>query len=297
MAASSACVAVASALRSQPRPMRSSALTCPNGASSTTVFGSRHRKDRARSPDRKKAGPANRYALSGIARCAKCTGSIGAKTSRLSDGSHGHVYACNWHHERGAVVCPVKVRQPIEEVEESLADYLAEDVLTEASVEQIMSDARGELERQLRTTGKDSSALEAELSQLRGEQRNLATAVAVGGDMSIPELVAELQRRNGKIRMLEADVAASKRSPQVAAELLASTEASVRRKVFGLRETLMASPGDAREVFQAVFPDGLGFYEAEIEAENGTRRVWEVRGASQLGAFSFDCDPTGAFRK
>jgi DNA invertase Pin-like site-specific DNA recombinase len=172
----------------------------------------------------KKPGPATRYPLSGIARCANCKGSIGAKNSRVSNGTHEKVYACNWHHERGSSVCTVTMRQAIGDVEWSLADYLVSTLLTEQVIEEIMADARGALEHQFKATAKDTSVLESELTRLRSEQRNLATAVATGGD-AIPELVTELKRRNERIRLLEADVAAAKRSPQMAAEMLAQAEA------------------------------------------------------------------------
>jgi hypothetical protein len=52
--------------------------------------------------------------------------------------------------------------------------------------------------------------LEQELIRMRAEQRNLAGAVATGGE-NIPELVGELRKRNTRIKQLEDDVESAKR--------------------------------------------------------------------------------------
>jgi hypothetical protein len=47
--------------------------------------------------------------------------------------------------------------------------------------------------------------------------------VAAAGD-DIPELVAEVRLRNSRIRRLEADLAAARRSPAMVADILACVE-------------------------------------------------------------------------
>ena len=69
------------------------------------------------------------------------------------------------------------------------------------------------LNSHLASACRDTTALEAKLAELRGGQHNLARVVAIGGD-TIPELVAELKFRSERIRLLEADLAAAKRTPQ-----------------------------------------------------------------------------------
>jgi len=64
------------------------------------------------------------------------------------------------------------------------ADYLVSTILTEHTIEAIMTEARSELQRQFKATTKDTSILEGELTRLRSEQRNLATAVATGATPS-----------------------------------------------------------------------------------------------------------------
>jgi DNA invertase Pin-like site-specific DNA recombinase len=116
----------------------------------------------------------------------------------------------------------------------------------------------------------------------------LARAVATAGD-DIPELVAELRVRNERIRRLEADLEASKRSPAKVAELLDRAQASARAKLADLQRGLQADMAGMREVFLALFPDGLTF----TPAENASRRVWAISGKARLDSVKLTGDPSG----
>ena len=105
---------------------------------------------------------------------------------------------------------------------------------------------------------KDATILEKDLASMRAEQKRLARAVATAGD-DIPELVAELRLRNDRIRRLEADLAASRRTPAMVADVLANAETAARTKLADLRTALTAAPPAMREVFQSLFLEGLIF--------------------------------------
>lgn len=235
---------------------------------------------------RSQFGPASKYALTGIARCAKCGGPVSALHRQVGGGLKRRAYGCNWHNQRGDTVCSVKVRQPIEEVESVLAGFLADALLTEDVVDRVMEQIRDKVRQQLATATRDTADTERELAQARAEQRNLVTAVATGGD-SIPELVAELRKRNDRIRMLEGDLAAAKRTPEAALALLAGAEAEITDQLRDMRRTLLTNPGDARELFLAMFPKGLTFSEDQQEG----RPIWAIRGMAQLGPFLLKSDP------
>ncbi|HEY2748570.1 MAG TPA: recombinase family protein, partial [Polyangia bacterium] len=236
------------------------------------------------------AGPRTSYALSALAHCTRCRGSIGTQNSRLSDGSHAKVYGCTRHHMRGNAVCPVKVRQRIEEVEGAVADYILEHWLTDDLVTDILAEMRQTLTAQVAASSGDADTMEAELARLRGEQRNLAAAVATGGDQ-IPELLSELRNRNDRIRALDIDLASARRTPAMVESMLAQAEATARRKLQELR-TALATPADAREVFESLFlPEGLEFEEGW--STDGTRRVWAVSATAHPAKCILQSDPTG----
>jgi hypothetical protein len=135
----------------------------------------------------------------------------------------------------------------------------------------------------------DAGALEKDLAGLRAEQRRLARAVATARD-DIPELVAELRLRNDRIRRLEADLAASRRTPVMVADVLARTETAARAKLADLRTALTADLLAMREVFQTLFPDGLTFR----PATSAPRRVWAISGSARLDSLKLSSDPSGS---
>jgi hypothetical protein len=214
-------------------------------------------------------GQWTRYALSGLARCAVCGGSIGTQNQRLSKGRHGKVYGCTRHYQRGDSVCPVKHRQDLGEVEAAVADHILNHFLVPEIVDEIVAQLRTDLTEQLAVASLDVDAIEAELARVRSEQRNLALAVASGGD-SIPELVGEMRRSNERIRVLEADLASARRTPSVIEGILRDTRGNAERALADMR-ALLQSPADAREVYEALFPQGLVF--SEGLSADGSRRV------------------------
>jgi site-specific DNA recombinase len=233
-------------------------------------------------------GPAARYPLSGIGRCGSCGGAIGvARTTRGTD-RRVPAYACTFHHSRGNSVCPVTIHQPMDDVHAALIDYLKRSVLTPSVLETVVSAIRDEVANLLSAGAKDVTGLEQELAGLRAEQKRLARAVATAGD-DIPELVAELRLRNDRIRRLEADLAAARRSPAMVADVLARAETAARAKLADLRTALDADLPAMREVFQALFPEGLTFRPAEKAA----RRVWAISGTARLDSLKLSSDPSG----
>jgi hypothetical protein len=220
----------------------------------------------------------------------KCTGAIGAQSSHVGKGEHIKVYGCTRHHMRGNAVCCVKLRQAIGEVEASVIDQIKRKWITQDMVTEIMAELRETLTAQVRESALDADAIEAELGRLRGEQKNLASAVATGGD-AIPELLSELRRRNERIRTLEIDLGAARRTPTMVEEMLAKSEANARRRVEALRE-LLDNPADARDVFESVFlPEGLEFQEGI--SSDGARRVWAITATAHPARSILSCDPTG----
>lgn len=234
-------------------------------------------------------GPNTRYALSGLAKCGTCGGSIGVANTKISGGARVKAYLCYFHYQRGKVVCPVSVRQPIYEVENALCDFLQREVLTPATISDLMSKVRAEVERQTSGAKADKTGLERELARLRAEQKNLIKVAAAGGE-DVAELVADMRVRGDRMRRLEVDLAAAARTPDMASDLLQKVEKAVRAKLHALGTALAKERSAARDAFQALFPDGLVFRPVQA----GRRRVFEVCGTPRLGGGAIlESDPTG----
>ena len=246
--------------------------------------------------------PRAKYPLTGIARCGECGGAIGCTRTRRR-GELVKAYACMRHRERGAEACSVTVNQPMDEVEAALIEIVQRDILTGAVVEGVLTEVRRQIQAQMPRRELDIAALEAELAETRAQQRRLAKAVALADN--VPELASELNQRTARIEHLQVQIATARRTPDEVVALMASVEATCRQRLTDLRAAL-TDPSDVREIFLALFPDGLILTPewAEDDSGNGrrshltkgrisgsvcvatpppgNRKVWRAKGALRL---------------
>ena len=187
-------------------------------------------------------------------------------------------YGCGRHRDRGSAVCGATVYQDMSEVEDALVSQLQEHVLGEAAMAMALDQIRDAITAQLPQHEADISALETELAATRAEQRRLAKAVAMADN--IPELVSELEQRSSRIRNLDAQVIAARRTPDELRAMVDRIEATVRTNVADLHRALR-DRDDLRHVFQAMFPTGLTFTPARTP--DGVRQIWKIEGDADLG--------------
>jgi hypothetical protein len=119
----------------------------------------------------------------------------------------------------------------------------------------------------------------------------------------VAELAAELrQQRSQRIQHLEAQSTDHRGPPHPgragSSHQESRVETSARTKLTSLR-TALADNADRREVFQALFPDGLTF--APARTPDGERRVWRISGTASYGSltrfrFRTMSDPNGIRR-
>jgi len=136
--------------------------------------------------------PAAKYPLSGIAKCGTCGGAITAARVGTHNGQRSLCYSCGFHRDRGRSVCAVSVHQPMGEVEAALIEHLQQHVLSDDVLNLVLTEIRAEIAEQLPKQNADIAGLEAELAEVRAEQKRLARAVAMTDD--VPELVSELKK-------------------------------------------------------------------------------------------------------
>ncbi len=139
----------------------------------------------------------------------------------------------------------------------------------------MLADIRTEIAAQLPKQAADIAALETELATVKLEQKRLAKAVAMADDIS--DLVSELKKRSTRIAQLQDHIIAAKRTPDDLAALV--TKISARSRLHDLKKAL-ADQQDLREVFLALFPDGLTFTPARTP--DNQRQVWRIRGAASF---------------
>jgi hypothetical protein len=142
----------------------------------------------------------------------------------------------------------------------------------------VLGEIRNEIAAQLPKRDADVAALEAELATARSEQKRLARAVAMADD--VPELVSELQKRSALIAHFDAQIIAATH-PRGACEPHHDDRGIARARLTDLRSAL-TDRRDLREVFLALFPEGLTFTPARLPDES--RQVWRVSGSASFSS-------------
>lgn len=233
-------------------------------------------------------GARGKHPLTGIARCAGCGGALTLGHTKLSGGRRVRAYVCSYHWKRGRAVCPVSVAQPQDEVEELLAEHIVSKTLAPAIMAEVARQIRAEAEATFPAERGAADDLEAELAQLKLEQKRLARAVALAED--VDELAAELRDRSARIRVLEERLAVARQAPAQRLALVDELERRALAWMARVREALATSPENAREAYLALFPNGIAFRPSD--AENGNRRVWVAEGVPELAGSNYSGDPT-----
>jgi hypothetical protein len=126
--------------------------------------------------------------------------------------------------------CPVTVQQSVGEVEGALVDWISRNVATEELLDEVLAEIRDQLKAQMPKRDADIAALEAELRDVRAEQKRLGKKnVALADDL--PELVTELRQRNVRIRQIEGRILTAKKTPDELAKLVKQIEIAARTKL------------------------------------------------------------------
>lgn len=231
---------------------------------------------RARTPGAKSESRAA-YALSGVASCATCRGSIGVVHTKVVNGVRMRSYGCIRHATRGATVCPMGARRPVGVVEDALAEALRTACERPDVVDAVLLALRTTLEREAAALGSvDVSALEAELAETRREHRNLLRLAATLDEDDL-DVVREIKARRERIAQLERSLAVATRAPVEAAAMFAHAEQAVRDELADIAARL-AEPGPkGRDFFRSLFPDGI-----VVEPHPTERARWLVTGGLDL---------------
>ncbi len=212
-----------------------------------------------------------RHPLSGLGRCARCGGPITVTTTKRGRNTI-QAYSCAYAKKRGETVCNVSIRQPRDVVERAIVAYLLDNVLTPQILEQITARVVELAQQDCRRDAVPVERLEEELSKLRKEQKRYAAAVAEASD--VPDLLAELRKRQERIRSLEATIATARAAPGAARIALDTLAGEIAGAFERLRQGLVGSPDEARQALRALFPRGLYF---EPEGNH-----WAVTGAPRI---------------
>jgi hypothetical protein len=181
---------------------------------------------------------------------------------------------------------------PLREVDEQIIDELRARITEELFVRAILAEVRRRLVTRTKASEADEAPkLEEQIKALRGEQTNLAQAVAMAKG-SIPALVSELQRRQGQLNALEARLELLKTAPSVLSLEVRRLERETVKRLEDLRHVFGRNPEQARTVMERLLEGKLTF--TPIETDEGKRYRIEGR-VSLERTLEIPADPTAPY--
>jgi hypothetical protein len=237
-----------------------------------------------------KRSPAVKYALSSLARCAECGGSINVRgwPRTMANGRRVQVYSygCAAHTSKGKAVCTMSLRQPVEEVEAALASRIATE-LDEPRIAQLVALVRAAMERRLSSPNLSVDALQKEIGTLRKRLRRIEEDMEQVDDRR--GLYAKHKETSGRLKEAERELADAWKAPKEREASIEQAEHGVRSYLVAMRDNLQSADRKLkRQAFEALFPGGLYF--APVTIPKGTllpkksprKRIFRIEGDSDV---------------
>jgi hypothetical protein len=174
----------------------------------------------------------------------------------------------------------------MEELEQAFAQYLKTEVLVP---DRIMTRVTAALQARTARPASNPKKLTAEIEKLQAEQKRLAKAVAMTDEVA--ELASALQANAARVKALQAQLGATKRTPLEAADLVAHAKERVAADLQALRDQL-DEPEALRQVLLSIVPDGIRL----SPARHKNRGIWNLEGLVNLSKvldpwFNLSSDP------
>ena len=233
---------------------------------------------------RRGAGRPARHLLSGLARCGQCGGPMTVTNGKRSYGTV-KVYGCAYSRDRGKAVCTNTLRRPIDGINDAVAKWISETVLSEELLLDVLRNVRERLTERTTKTTTDLPQMEKDAARLRTEIARLVTALATI-DQKPEAVIRAIAERQEELSALEARLRGAKAAPEAIQFELRRMEAEARKRLEELKGTLTRKPEQAREVISMLFEGPIKLM--PIETPEG-KRFW-VEGSANLWAlFAAGC--------
>ena len=229
----------------------------------------------------------SKYLLTGLMRCGQCGASMLATSMVIGTiRTRRKVlrYACSYANSRGSTVCTNNLRPRMDDLDGAVLEAIEQQVLTPAAIHQViklaLDEARAEFRAQTQpsegdTRGRELARLQVELDRL--------IALVVGGNAP-DRVLAEIRRREDRIRELELEIEATKAAP-IPWDWTA-IENTVAERALQMREVLQAGASTARHALAQLLAEPMKFQplgHREYEVSGLTRAGMLLETASEKG--------------
>jgi hypothetical protein len=189
----------------------------------------------------------SQYLLAGLAQCGICGASLGALKRGNRDAQPA--YVCLFHHKRGPSVCSNSYRINQDILDGALLDGV-QGLLDERIVTDAVSLAVQQIRIEQTRLPDHQQHLERELGQVEGRLRGLVGAIATGRAME--SVFAELEREEGKKKVLAAQLANLASLNRLASGDLARLEQNLSRRLHDIKALLGRHIPQARQLLRKI---------------------------------------------
>ncbi len=231
--------------------------------------------------EKRKRGPAPRYLLSGLARCADCGGLI--HVARGKRGSENvATYACSKRKNLGAHACKNSLRRPVEAINAAVVEWIRSNVLDEELIAMTLEELRHRMASRAETSANERPEIEAQMDVVKVELERLGNALVATNEK--PDLVLRMiAEREKRLAALEARLAEVRASPTTNTRI-DDIEQKARERLTDLHGLFARHPEAAHRVMEAMLGGPLKFTAREgrywIEGKVGVGWIDEVEGAA-----------------
>lgn len=233
-------------------------------------------------------GRVSKYLLSGLGQCGCCGGSIVAQSGAHGSGKKRQkvvTYACSYRINRGSTVCPNKLMQRIDIVDEQLLSMLEARILTPVCLAHIyrkaLEDIRDKIKENLKKDESGLKVLQKERDKIKKELRNFESVIASG--KSNDYLIECMDKRLQKLKEVEAKIIELEVAPKILQLNLDNIEKEipdlVRQKVEDIRGLLRRNVESARNALRELLSGRIIFTPIEV---NG-RLTYRIQAVLKTG--------------
>jgi hypothetical protein len=188
---------------------------------------------------------------------------------------NGH--ACASYHNRGRVVCKNNLESPMETTDAAVLAAVEHDLLRVEVLETALAKALDMFQPATATAEAHENRIREELTRLEAEVGRLASAIAVGGDLST--LLAALQEREQRRGRLRTELATRQRAASRDGLDLHRVLEDLRGRLTDWQGLLRQETTHARQALRALLAGRLVFTPREESGE----RFYEFTGPATLG--------------
>ncbi len=237
----------------------------------------------AGSVEKKKRGPAPRYLLSGLARCADCGGLIHVARGKMGS-DNATVYACSRRKNLGPHACQNSLRRPVESVDAAVIEWIRTNVIDEKLIAMTLDELRRRLGSRMETSASEVPAIEAEMSLVNVELERLGNALVAANEKPdmVMRMIAEREKRLAELNTRLAATRASTLQQDTHVDYI---ERMARKRLRDLHGLFARHPEAAHRVMEAMLGRPLKFTAREgryrIEGNAGEGWMEVVEGNAQ----------------